>query len=70
MRLVDLDEILIRLDMLHHHTKYSDEQKSAIEDCIDTVRDIPELIDYKSDHDIARKVGYILSNKHPGGLPK
>ena len=70
MRLIDANEVLIRLDILRTMPHYSDEQKLAILDCINTIEEIPELVDYKSDHDIARKVGNLLSNKHPGGIPE
>lgn len=47
MRLVNLDEILLRLDLVKDDPKYSKNQRDAIVDCIHAVKEVPEQVNYK-----------------------
>ena len=47
MNLKNSDEIILQLDMLLNQQKYSEDQKSAIRDCIEVIKNTPTETRYK-----------------------
>jgi len=65
MRLKDVDNLLLVLYNLRDNPKYTAMQRSAIIDCINAIKDVPEEFGY---HNVAKEAEFLTKQVNHGGL--
>lgn len=65
MRLVNLDEQLLRLYIIRDDDKYTAEQRIAIIDCINAVKDTPEELGYTK---VAKEIEQFNKGRYANGI--